>query len=55
MEAVRHAGASKVVYGSDLPYIIPEVVIAKINGLPISSQDKALILAGNMEKIHPAH
>jgi predicted TIM-barrel fold metal-dependent hydrolase len=52
MEAVRQAGASRVVYGSDLPYIIPEAIIAKIRGLPISDSDKSLILGGNMQKIH---
>jgi len=52
MEAIKQAGASRVVYGSDLPYLFPEVVIAKIKGLAVNDRDKALILAGNVKKIH---
>jgi predicted TIM-barrel fold metal-dependent hydrolase len=55
MEAIKQAGAHRVVYGSDLPYIIPEVVIAKITGLPISDRDKALVLGENIQRIHKNH
>jgi len=41
-----------VVFGSDLPYIVPEVVMAKIRGLPASDRDKSLILGDTVAKIH---
>jgi predicted TIM-barrel fold metal-dependent hydrolase len=52
LEAVKQVGATRVVFGSDLPYIFPEVVLAKIRGLPISQEDKARILGGNVARIH---
>ena len=52
MAAVREAGAAKVVFGSDLPYIVPEVVMAKIRGLPASDRDKSLILGATVAKLH---
>lgn len=52
MESIKQAGASKVVYGSDLPYLKPQVVLAKIRGLPISEESRNLVLGGNVSRIH---
>jgi hypothetical protein len=50
---IKEAGAEKVVYGSDLPYINPEIVIQKIRLLEdVSERDKDLVLGGNMARIH---
>ncbi|MEM2997111.1 MAG: amidohydrolase family protein [Candidatus Bathyarchaeia archaeon] len=51
LEAVRELGADRVVYGSDFPYLRPEVERAKIMGLRISEGDKELIMGGNMARI----
>ena len=50
--AIREAGADKVCYGSDFPYIIPEVILAKIRGLNLSDPDLALVLGGNSGRIN---
>ncbi len=52
LAAIRWAGADKVCYGSDLPYVLPEVVIKKIRSLPISEEDKALVLGLNSARIN---
>ncbi len=50
--AIRLAGADKVCYGSDLPYVLPSVVIAKIRSLPASDADKELVLGLNSARIN---
>lgn len=50
--SIREAGANKVCYGSDLPYILPHNVIKKIQSLPISEQEKEAVLAGNSARIN---
>ncbi len=50
--AVRQAGAHKVCYGSDFPYIDPRVVIKKIEALPITQEEKDLIFYKNTAKIN---
>jgi uncharacterized protein len=50
---IKQAGAKRVVYGSDLPYINPEVVIQKINLLEdISDKDKTDVLGDNIARMH---
>ena len=50
--AVREAGADKVCYGSDLPYILPHVVVQKIRSLPITDDEKEQVLALNSARIN---
>jgi predicted TIM-barrel fold metal-dependent hydrolase len=50
--AIREAGADKVCYGSDLPYILPHVVIQKIRCLPISDEEKEQVLVLNSARIN---
>ncbi len=51
-EAVERAGARKILFGSDGPWLHPGVERAKIELLPISPADKAAILGGNFQRIH---
>jgi uncharacterized protein len=51
--AIKEAGAEKVVYGSDLPYITPEVVIQKIRLMEdVSDREKADVLGNNIARMH---
>ena len=50
--AIREAGADKVCYGSDFPYIIPEVILAKIRGLNLPEDELDLVLGGNSVRIN---
>lgn len=50
--SVLYAGAEKVCYGSDFPYIDPRVVISKIRELPISDEEKDLIFYKNTARIN---
>jgi uncharacterized protein len=50
--SIREAGADKGCFGSDYPYIIPEVVLAKVRGLELSESDLALVLGGNSARIN---
>ncbi len=45
--AVRRAGASKLLFGSDGPWLHPGVELAKVRALGIGAADTALILGGN--------
>lgn len=49
--AVKRIGADRVVYGSDMPFGIPEIEIMKINLCDISSRDKEMILGENIASI----
>jgi uncharacterized protein len=50
---IKGAGAEKVVFGSDLPYIDPEIVIHKIQMLEdVSDREKEMVLGGNMARFH---
>jgi predicted TIM-barrel fold metal-dependent hydrolase len=50
---IKGAGADKVVYGSDLPYVSPEVVIQRIQLMEdVSDRDKEAILGDNMARLH---
>jgi len=49
--AVRRIGADRVVYGSDMPFGIPEIEIMKIHLCDISSTEKEMILGGNIARI----
>ena len=51
-EAIQRLGASKLIAGSDSPYIPQELEVKKFDQIPgLSQSEKALILGGNMRKI----
>ena len=47
VQAVKRAGARKVLFGSDGPWLHPGVEIEKIRLLELPPQEEALILGGN--------
>lgn len=54
LKAVKLLGAERVCFGSDTPFEYMHVEVAKYNALldgPASSEDKALIMGGNIERL----
>ena len=50
-QAVRRAGARKVLFGSDGPWLHPGVERAKVHALGLSAQDEADVLGGNFLRL----
>lgn len=50
-DAIRRAGAHKVLFGSDGPYLHPGVELAKINALKLDVADYALVVGGNLIRL----
>jgi len=50
-DAVRRAGADKVLFGSDGPFLNPVVEISKIHALHLPPDDAALVLGGNVLRL----
>jgi len=50
-QAVERAGAGKILFGSDGPWLHPGVELAKIFALNLSAEDTQLILAKNLLKL----
>lgn len=50
-QAVRRAGANKILFGSDGPWLHPAVELAKIKALRLSARDEQLILGGNFLRL----
>lgn len=50
-EAVRRAGARKILFGSDGPWLHPGVELAKVLALGLPSSDEQLILGGNFLRL----
>lgn len=50
-EAVRRAGASKVLFGSDGPWLHPGVELVKVQVLGLSAYEEHLILSGNFLRL----
>jgi predicted TIM-barrel fold metal-dependent hydrolase len=50
-EAVERAGAHKVLFGSDGPWLHPAVELAKIRALRLSPADERLVLSGNFLRL----
>jgi len=50
-EAVRRAGAHKILFGSDGPWLHPGVELAKIHALGLKAADAALVLGGNLLRL----
>ena len=54
LKAIKALGANRVCFGSDTPFEIMHVEIAKYNALldgEVTDVDKKLILGGNIERI----
>lgn len=50
-EAVQRAGAHKVLYGSDGPYLHPAPELAKVHALPLSPAERDAVLRGNVLRL----
>lgn len=50
-EAVKRAGARKILFGSDGPWLHPGVEIAKIEALRLNPEDRAAVLGGNVLRL----
>lgn len=47
----RAAGAEKILFGSDGPWLHPGVELAKVHALGLPPADEALILGGNLLRL----
>jgi uncharacterized protein len=50
-QAVQRAGARKILFGSDGPWLHPAVELAKIRALSLSPADEALVVGGNFLRL----
>jgi predicted TIM-barrel fold metal-dependent hydrolase len=50
-EAVRRAGAGKVLFGTDGPWLHPGVELAKVRVLGLPAYDEELVLSGNLLRV----
>jgi predicted TIM-barrel fold metal-dependent hydrolase len=50
-QAVRRAGARKVLFGSDGPWLHPGLELAKVRALGLASDDEAQVLSGNFLRL----
>jgi predicted TIM-barrel fold metal-dependent hydrolase len=53
-EAVQRAGAGKVLFGSDGPWLHPGVELAKIRALKLAPRDEQLVVGGNWLRLTEA-
>ena len=51
MQAARRAGAAKILFGSDGPWLHPEVELAKVRALGLPSAEERLVLGGNLLRL----
>ncbi|WP_088279133.1 amidohydrolase family protein [Ideonella sp. A 288] len=54
-QAVQRAGAAKLLFGSDGPWLHPAVELAKVRLLGLSPDDEALVLGGNLLRLIHRH
>jgi uncharacterized protein len=50
-QALNRAGASKLLFGSDGPWLHPGVELAKVRALKMSARDEQLVLGGNLLRL----
>ncbi len=50
-QAVQRAGARKILFGSDGPWLHPGVELAKVHALGLSPSDASLVLGGNFLRL----
>lgn len=53
LQAVQRAGAHKILFGTDGPWLHPAVELAKIRLLRLAPADEALVLGGNLLRLAP--
>jgi uncharacterized protein len=51
VQAVRRAGAHKILFGSDGPWLHPGVELAKVRALGLSTAAERLVLGGNLLRL----
>lgn len=51
VDAVRRAGAAKILFGSDGPFLHPGIELAKVCALELSSEERSLVLGRNLERL----
>jgi predicted TIM-barrel fold metal-dependent hydrolase len=51
VEAIKRAGAHKILFGSDGPWLHPGLELHKIRLLHLPPQDEALVLGGNLLRL----
>ena len=49
--AVKRVGADRVVYGSDMPFGVPEIEMMKVRLCEIASEEKEMVLGESMARI----
>ncbi len=52
-QAVRRAGAHKILFGSDGPWLHPALELAKVQLLHLAPADEARVLGGNLLRLAP--
>jgi predicted TIM-barrel fold metal-dependent hydrolase len=50
-EALARAGPTKLLFGSDGPWLHPAIELAKIRALILPARDEALVLGGNLRRL----
>lgn len=50
-EAARRAGAGKILFGSDGPWLHPAVELIKVRALGLNPREEALVLGGNLLRL----
>lgn len=50
-EAVQRAGAKKILFGTDGPWLHPGVELAKIRALGLTKEDERLVMGGNFLRL----
>ena len=50
-QAAQRAGAHKILFGSDGPWLHPGVELAKVKALRLSKADEAMVLCGHFLKL----
>jgi uncharacterized protein len=54
LQAIERAGAHKILFGSDGPWLHPGLELHKIRLLGLSDQEEALVLGQNLLRLIPA-
>ena len=49
--AVKRVGAERIVYGSDMPFGVPEIEMMKVRICDITAEEKEMVLGANMARI----
>lgn len=50
-QAVRRAGARKIIFGSDGPWLHPGLEMAKVRALSLPPAEERLVLGGNLQRL----